>query len=1240
MYKKALPFSLLLAASTALYAAEADFCEIAGQNGCGVTAAVINPDTTPVLVLRGHAISDANKLAISGTMTVEHQDSGSRVQIKLAKVFRPSLTVSKMAGRSEVSLARDRWMTGLEGAVYTSSLASGQYNIVALSLNFDGEGTKEVKLDANSAGVFRIEAPASGTQGIALMDKQGGLLSELSISKGLGAWRVGGYKAMRDGDYKLSVSIGTLTKTKPFTLQRPLRTLSSSLPNVVGFPGAGMKLTAVDTIKGAGLQGPRDLVNDSAKAILVNGNRIETGQPVTIDFASGTASALLSDEEPGMGVRKIKLFNTAPDGNNYEILLNRWRVEDRVAVAPSKQSAAVKVEDVDVSVKLTGASADSCSMLRTYAESDRLFEMDSVVCAIQWGDTAGIPPNRFAPAALQGAPTTVGPNILRYTPGVIYTNPLTKKTAFYPSVDGAKSFSIEGTVPVPIKLAFTPYVSYTPYYTQMALPESTKLVKVSPQGGDQLVGNVGVAGAHKGIRTRVAVGENSREYLSSFQSAAYAITAGIPESLGRKPVLVEAWYDRAPEHKVSLAFDVMGVPMGPRVFMDRDLVSHTLSPSVVTGRLAESVGSRLEYEAEKHGKWEIAIVDAASGSQIGDRVAIDGQGQFSANLGVLTPGQRRLKAIAYLIDANGQVSDFKTTTIQDFYLTTYDGRPPLFKLTAKLAAGAVPFPAQVSAAFEEPELYKVAETIQWSVSSDDGATWAPLVDDKGRPYLGQSLNSRFTEPGTFLVRGYSKNKYSREEFTSPGLKLVAYSGGLIVIEGPNAANVDSPVELKSVVTGFGTPVYKWALSFGADAAASVAAGTGPTFEFTPKAAQNYTVTLSVKDASAPDEPRSWTSKVFGLKAVQPLTARASIDGPRVVETGKAYKYTARINDVVSSSSAKNYVVRGAWLLPDGSRVEGTEIDMAIAPGQTAVNYLTWVDGRPEVTATSVFPVSAWTYTWPDWRVDVSVNEKTVPATLRYNLAMVGKTASELRGEPLTVTWSLPENMRQLSGSGMNGSWEITQPGRYQALARVADSRGNITDVTTAEIEVLPAPKVGGSMTVVSPYGQAKYFAPGAYTISYRIESLPRGDRFATNELIVNGNKQGEFTGSSAIMKVESPGDYDIKIRTLTQLGNYGESSETIAMKPAPAPTCSIKAAVTGSGTTYTADCAVEAGNISVYDWRFSVDGVEQVVKSKSAYVRQAWYGKATDLRLMVTSTLGATAELTQPAPAAVQPAKP
>ncbi|WP_431153358.1 hypothetical protein [Acidovorax facilis] len=1237
MYKKALPITFLLAA-TSLYAAEANFCEISGQDGCGLGAAVVNPDSTPVLVLRGHALSDSNKPAISGTMTVEHQESGNKVQIKLSKVFRPSLTASKLAGKSETSVAREKWMTGLEGAVYTSSLASGQYNIVALSLNYEGEGVKELKLDANSAGAFRIEAPISGTQGIALMSKQGDLLSELNVSKGLGAWRVAGYKAMRDGEYKLSVSLGNLTKTKSFSLQRPVRSLASSLPNVVDFPGAGVKLTSVDTMKGTGMQGRRELVNDSDKAFVINGTRVEPGQGASVDFTAGTAAALLSDDTPGTGVRKVKLFNTAPDGNNFEISLNRWRVEDRVAVTASKPSAAVKVEDVDVTVKLSGAGADSCSMLRTYSESDRLFEMDSVVCAIQWKDTAGIPPNRFSPAALQGPPLAVGPNQLQYVPGVIYTNPLTKRSAFYPSAEGAKSFSIEGTVPAPIKLAFTPYVSYNPYYAQMALPETTKLVKVSPEGGEQLVGNVGVTGAHKGIRTRVAVGQNSREFLSSFQSAAYAVTAGISESLGTKPVLVEAWYDRAPEHKVSLAFDVMGVPMGPRVFMDRELVSHTLSPSVVTGRLAESVGSRLEYAPEKHGKWEIAVVDAASGTPHGNRVGIDAQGQFSVDLGVLTPGQRRMKAIAYLIDANGAVSDFKTTTVQDFYLTTYDGRAPVFKVSAKTAAGAIPFPAQVSAAFEEPELYKVAETIQWSVSSDNGTTWAPMLDDKGRPYVGQSLNSRFSEPGTYLVRGFSRNKYSKQDFTSPPLQLLAYSGGSIVIDGPTAANVDTPVELKSVVTGFGSPVYKWALSFGSDAAAAIGAGSGQTFQFTPKAAQNYTVTLSVKDSTAPDEPRSWTSKVFGLKAVQPLTARASIDGPRVVETGKTYRYTAKINDVVSSSSTKNYVVRGAWLLPDGSRVEGMEIDLSIAPGQTAVNYLTWVDGRPEVTATSVFPISAWSYGWPDWKIDVTVNEKTVPATLRYNLAMVGRTASELRGEPLTVTWSLPENMRQLSGSGMNGTWEITQPGRYQALARVADSRGNITDVTTAEIEVLPAPKVGGAMTVVSPYGAAKYYAPGAYTVSYRIESLPRGDRFSTNELIVNGNKQGEFTGSSAIIKVESPGDYDIKVRTLTQLGNYGESSETIVMKPAPAPTCNVKSTGTTSGTTYTADCMVEAGNIASYDWRFSVDGTEQVVKSKSAYVRQAWYGKATDLKLTVTSTLGATAQLTQPAPVAVPPA--
>lgn len=62
--------------------------------------------------------------------------------------------------------------------------------------------------------------------------------------------------------------------------------------------------------------------------------------------------------------------------------------------------------------------------------------------------------NPYAANALRGSLPLVGDNTIAYTPGVVYTNPATRQTAFYPVKSGSGSVTIAGTTPSPIALTF------------------------------------------------------------------------------------------------------------------------------------------------------------------------------------------------------------------------------------------------------------------------------------------------------------------------------------------------------------------------------------------------------------------------------------------------------------------------------------------------------------------------------------------------------------------------------------------------------------------------------------------------------------------------------------------------------------------------------------------------------------------------------------------------------------------
>ena len=237
-------------------------------------------------------------------------------------------------------------------------------------------------------------------------------------------------------------------------------------------------------------------------------------------------------------------------------------------------------------------------------------------------------------------------------------------------------------------------------------------------------------------------------------------------------------------------------------------------------------------------------------------------------------------------------------------------------------------------------------------------------------------------------------------------------------------------------------------------------------------------------------------KTTGVKAVNPLAARASLQGPTYVETGKPYQYKATINDVVSGTVDKSYVIKGYWILPDGSRVDGVDLEFTPRKDDKLLSFYTYVDGYPEETSVSTLAVRTWDYTWPvEWRIKLIPQQTDVPATVKYSVETPNFDIKSLNGEQLTYTWSLPDGITRTgtSSTDVAGTLTVNKHGTFQVAVQVADTRGNAVNISSEEFTILPPASVKAQMTLTSKYGE-EVFAPGSYYVGLKLLEVPRGDQ--------------------------------------------------------------------------------------------------------------------------------------------------
>lgn len=1211
-------------------------CEVNGVNICDAGTPIVTP--SGILTIRGYAFDmatlDRPNDAVTGYLILRNDDTLISYKIPIQRTeSRPDVLADNIAG-DFTDAQYPLLNSGFIAQVFSSSLPAGPYSIQEVRLSMRQGSMTSLPLDrAEVKGRFVLSNAQSPLK---LVHSGGTELPLKMVRTSGGAIQATGYPPLRDGAMEIKAEVAggsnTVSKSVSFNYKRPVLKADISLPIVEAFPGMSTRLLPSNPLNNRALDVPSlPVVVDSSSAVGLSVN----GQPVTQNASfdlgrqanlSGTFPVVVKDSTEDEGARDLKLWVNLPDAPNILLKTATWNPARKIVVSQSVPSAAIKVQDADVQAKLENGSVDTCSNLSTIRPGYMLSQTIGVNCAIQYGDLPeGMKYNPYASNALRGSVPSIGDNSISFVSGVVYTDPATRQTAFYPSKGSHGAVNIIGTTPAPIALAFKNDKLLDNFYAKNATQFPGKYFATVDKAQARAAGMVNVKGGHREIVTRVTYpGDQVKEFNSSVPESNVTLLIQTENPWSENKVKVESWYRRAPEFKTEQEFDFIGVPQGPLVDFEKTLVSHDQADTVIKGVVGLSRGQNIVFDRQTMGQWQVVVKDEKSNAALSAPVMLDDQGAFTVNLGRLTAGTRFIVAEAKMV-SEGLVLNSAVTS-KTRALVTAAGDVIEASLSARVLSGKAPFVQTLNANVKNAKMLANVKAVAWEIQNTDGS-WRRVMRTAQIEQTGVNYTARVDTVGTATYRAVLVNKHSGAEFQTEPLTLTAFDVPTFTVTAPGVVLVNQPVELKVKAEEGFDAAYQWRIVT-SGGFTNVSGENTDTLTFTPTEIKNYAVEVIGRSASAPDNPSANVTKTVGLKAVNPLVARASLKGPTYVEAGKSYTYTATINDVVPTTSTKSYEVLGYWLLPDGTRVDGTEL--VYTPGATdkLVSYYTYVKGYPDETTVATLPIKAWAYNWPsNWKIKLVPQTTDVPAVVKYYVETPDFDLKSLNGEPLTYTWSLPTGVTRGSGSDVAGSVNVATTGTYQLSLQVADTRGNVVNVSSDEFTILPPASVDTQATLVSKYLD-QYFAPGSYYLGLKILGMPRGDSFMRHDVLINGTKVGEFTGSGHYVSFQTAGQYEVQVRTITRAGNYGERTISLDVKEPPKPICTIKQTTTTSGLLLTADCQIEAGVWRSTIWNYTLDGIAQKSTSKSFAVPKAWIGttRLSGMRLTVETDLGAVAE--------------
>jgi len=306
----------------------------------------------------------------------------------------------------------------------------------------------------------------------------------------------------------------------------------------------------------------------------------------------------------------------------------------------------------------------------------------------------------------------------------------------------------------------------------------------------------------------------------------------------------------------------------------------------------------------------------------------------------------------------------------------------------------------------------------------------------------------------------------------------------------------------------------------------------------------------------------------------------SVSVPRLAEVGVPMTLSAKL-------SARYGEPVGYWTLPDGSRVEGTEL--LYTPDQPTdglrFSYTAYVDGYPdtEVTVQSNL-VKVDTYELPDFKIRTYVRVLEGYAPYSMVFGVTGDMRKVINyGVNLTHRWDFGDGTVVEGEKPKIISHVYSEPGTYTVTLSASDDRGNSAN-DSLTLTVLEVPEI----TVDSP----KIYSSNRYNRApLRISARPvvkgghpKLDRISSYQWTINGEPLTTSRFFSVVLA--EPGDYTLGLTVTAASGKTATGERLITVNPNQLPQCTISYIdyPKYKYTKISASCSDPDGRVLEYAW--------------------------------------------------------
>lgn len=1147
----------------------------------------VDVENTRMIRITGYAADlETYDTGVANAVLVKSVETGNVISIPiLRRVAAPDALIAANPGENVASAAK-LINAGFIAVVDAYTLRAGSYEVVGVTLSFPNI-PGQIVANATTKGFFSIPEGRTATD-IQLTSPDGEKiavgLKTTSANDSKDPLLLASYPALRNGLYTLRATgwnkYGMPSRTESLLIRytRPVIKTDISSPAVQDFPGLNRLVAISNPLDGSLLQGDLTakavLMGSSGGAATLQGVELKAYEEQSITLnAKTTGRHALAGSSTGSKTT-ARIWIDRPDAPDIEIGMGNWDPDVGIKLAANREAYAPTLDPVQISA--TGETGTNCTVIYGVMDSSNITgDYSTPVCAIRYKTVPdGLTQEVNMRGNLKGFLQADGDHPVAFETGVLWTNSETNETRFYRAKD--RSITLMGIIPKEPEITFSPV-------DKLALLAKTSPGRLLTYAGQYTAGRVTVVGKYPNMTIRIKVGNAEPKVISGASTSFREfINTTVPKIWETQDVVIESWYNKYPDRKFTKTLTFTAIPKDP-VMVLSNTESVSTNDTIISGNLGtfQGAGSGFRYDQNENGKWSVQLFDEDPRGKrvpIGDPVTVAAaDGAFQVNLGKQPPSRKTLVAVATVADALEGVGTQKISSPRAFMFVK-DGSVLTGKLEVRPKSGPVPFMPSLSVTLDTIQRVSDISRIEW-FQSKDGTNYEKI---EGQQNTG--LRPQITDSGKIWYKVKLTNRHSELVNELEPIEVQAFGVPKVVISGETATFVGQPVVLKAVTEGMESD-FVWHISKSSSDRSPQIVKDTDTITVTPTAASDMLIKVVASEKNAPaDNPARTASSMTVLRARLPGVQKPMISGPRYLETGKEYEFKAMVPPLFSAGLTSSLVLKGRWVLPDGSTREGDTLKYVVNPGDKTLRYEAWVENVDDTLTYADFGLQSWTYAWPEWQVTTRVIDNRVPATLRYQvLPRNSRDLQKLGGERPNYTWKFPASFKVVEQNADTVMVEANEPGTFQVTATVSDKRGNSTELTSDRVEIAPAPDLIPEVTLVS--GDRWNRAPNKLYARVNLLSVPKNDSFESATFKLNGTEMASGRGIVAYLDAQTPGTHEVTAVVRSVGGKVATASKTIDLGVGDNPICSLQQFGDGkTQLTLTAKCTVQQGFVASYKW--------------------------------------------------------